>query len=111
MVGRGDSSEVTSGRLDASGPAGHAFGRALPVVTGTSRTWHQPAPCLVAAGQVGGSAQSEAAQRGGGETEAEAFVAHHDDARVRVAGFRDVVRAGRIEAPLEDVAVDDDGAG
>ena len=54
--------------------------------------------------------QAELLQGDRREARAVALVADQDDAPVRVVGDREAVRAGRVEAPLEHVAVDDERA-
>jgi hypothetical protein len=50
-------------------------------------------------------------QRRGGEAGRVPLVAHDHDLAVVVGRLGDPVRRGRVESPLEHVAIDDDGAG
>lgn len=68
---------------------------------------HLAHPRLVTTHQVGGSVQAEAAQGVGHQARAVALVADHDHAKVRGGRLGDPVRAGRVEPPLQHVAVDD----
>ena len=68
-------------------------------------------PGLEATDQVGGPVQPEVLQAGGGEARRVALGAHHDHLDVVVDGLGDAGVAGRVEAPLELVALDDQGAG
>ena len=68
-------------------------------------------PRLNATDEIGGPVQPNISEKGGGEARLVALVADDHDASVVVGHFGDVVLAGRVESPLEDVAVDDDCIG
>ena len=62
------------------------------------------------AGEVGGAVVAELLQAEGGQAGRIALVAHHHDHPVGVGDLGDAVGRGRVEAPLEHVAVDHHGA-
>jgi hypothetical protein len=65
---------------------------------------------LKAANEIGGAVQPDVSKEGGGEARLVSLVADDHDATVVVGHFGDVVLAGRVESPLEDIAIDDDCA-
>lgn len=66
-------------------------------------------PCLISAAQVGSVGETEPLQRVGGEAGAVTLTADEHDATVVVVGDRQSIRAGRVQPPFEDVAVDHQG--
>src|ERR1700754_3709799 len=69
------------------------------------------APCRVAAGDVRGVAQAQILKRGRGQAAAVAVLAENDHLEVEVVGESEPEVAAGVQAPLEDVALDDDRAG
>jgi hypothetical protein len=66
---------------------------------------------LVAADEVGGLLQAKFLEGGGCEAGAVALVADEDDSPVVIDVAVQSVRAGGVKSPLQDVAIDDNGAG
>jgi hypothetical protein len=67
-------------------------------------------PRLVAANKVGGVGQAEPLQGVRRKAGAVTLVAHDHDPPLGLVGDRQPVGTGRVQPPLEDVAVDDHGA-
>ena len=95
----------------------HTFDQVLtsPVDPRQQRPWSlhltqaSPAQALEAVDQVGGASEAERSKRGRGETRAVPLVAHDDDPPV-VSRLGDSARHLGVEPPLQDVAVDHQGA-
>ncbi len=68
-------------------------------------------PRLITPAQVGCVGEANPLQGVGSKAGAVALVADKDDATVGVVGDRQTMGAGRVEPPLEDVSIDDEGAG
>src|SRR5262245_14158763 len=80
----------------------------------SSATWGQhdmALPGLIAPVEVRHVGEPEVHQAGRSQAGGVPLVAHDDDATVVAIRRGDAVRARRVEAPFQDVAVDDDGAG
>src|ERR1700737_2923904 len=68
-------------------------------------------PRLEPAGDVGGVAEAHVLERGRRQARCETRRAEHHDDLIVIGDLRDPVGARRVEAPLEDVALDDARAG
>src|SRR5439155_5252240 len=66
---------------------------------------------LEASVEVGGPGEAQLLERKGGKARGVALVADQDDRLIRAGDLGEAVRRGRVEPPLEHVAVHDDGAG
>lgn len=113
------------GRMDPGGAPNGAL--VCAAALGWSRIWsgkpwpawcrglgeRQPggAPRLEAADHVGGAAEAQGLQGGGGKRGGVPLVAADDPGHLVTGGFGDSGRAGGIAAPFQVVALDHDGAG
>ena len=89
-------------------------GRGVALGTGAWRSARlvrcEPEPRLEATDEIGCPVQSDVAKQRGGKAGLVALVADDHDASVILDQVGDVVLTGRVESPLQDVAVDDERA-